>query len=627
MLRSLDSNPGRRRYCPRGACVGSLRNVLHVSRDSYRRIAQGLYLSPSGCRGRGWLLFSRPRGKEQAAQAANHRTRWHLARDPPRRNLLSPGAERSGQIHHRRYPHHAGSPDVRPGVHWRARRLAQSGSRQAFDRRGWPASESGLQPDRPRDSNLPRRLLRPSASRADEARGSLARAFQTDRPRRPDGSRFFRRHDAAPLHRARHGARSAGAVSGRAQRRSRPADALAPVGDRSRVQPDRQNHSAHHAQHGRSRHALPAPCHHRPRPADRTGNSSRIEGFRPRRFSPAVAVRPALGGVSRAPAKAFRGSRSARHRRRWRRCVRGPRRLADSGIGASRFRLRGRTARCAYLRAEPRESLSAPYGKELARMNWKTFLAILARDAHVARRNVVALLFQTFLQPLMFVFIFGRVMVGSGYMPPSYKSLLLPGIMAICMVGTGIWAVAMPVIAEFQFTHEIEDRLLAPMDIILAGGREGRCGDAAIAGRRPDGDSGGLAFAATWCRPARTSPPSVCGRSSACGSFLRDGRPGARLQYAANPYRLDVQFDCGADDFLRLHLLSMERAREVPHHAESGARQSAGVRERRLARYAGAAVPASSFAGCPRCVGYLQSAAVHRRPALVLRQSGELVLP
>jgi ABC-2 type transport system permease protein len=98
-------------------------------------------------------------------------------------------------------------------------------------------------------------------------------------------------------------------------------------------------------------------------------------------------------------------------------------------------------------------------------MNWKAFFAMLARDAHVARRNFVALLFQTFLQPLMFVFIFGRVMVGSGYMPPSYKSLLLPGIMAICMVGTGIWAVAMPLIGEFQFTREIEDRLLAPMDI------------------------------------------------------------------------------------------------------------------------------------------------------------------
>ena len=98
-------------------------------------------------------------------------------------------------------------------------------------------------------------------------------------------------------------------------------------------------------------------------------------------------------------------------------------------------------------------------------MNWKAFFAMLRRDAHVARRNFMALLFQTFLQPLMFVFIFGRVMVSSGYLPTAYKSLLLPGIMAICMVGTGIWAVAMPLIGEFQFTREIEDRLLAPMDI------------------------------------------------------------------------------------------------------------------------------------------------------------------
>lgn len=98
-------------------------------------------------------------------------------------------------------------------------------------------------------------------------------------------------------------------------------------------------------------------------------------------------------------------------------------------------------------------------------MNAKTFFALLLRDAHVARRNFVPLLLQTFLQPLMFVFIFGRVMVGSGYMPPTYKSLLLPGIMALSMIGTGIWAVAMPLISEFQFTREIEDRLLAPMDI------------------------------------------------------------------------------------------------------------------------------------------------------------------
>jgi len=98
-------------------------------------------------------------------------------------------------------------------------------------------------------------------------------------------------------------------------------------------------------------------------------------------------------------------------------------------------------------------------------LNWKTFVAMLVRDAHVARRNAVQLFLQTFLQPLLFVFIFGRVMVGSGFLPASYKSLLLPGIIAISMVFTGIWAVAMPLIAEFQWTREIEDRLLAPIAV------------------------------------------------------------------------------------------------------------------------------------------------------------------
>jgi ABC-2 type transport system permease protein len=98
-------------------------------------------------------------------------------------------------------------------------------------------------------------------------------------------------------------------------------------------------------------------------------------------------------------------------------------------------------------------------------VNFRTFLAMLARDAHVARRNIIPLLLQTLMQPMMFVFVFGRVMTTSGLMRPEYKSLLLPGIIAISMMFSGTWAVAMPLVAEFQFTKEIEDRLLAPMEI------------------------------------------------------------------------------------------------------------------------------------------------------------------
>ncbi len=98
-------------------------------------------------------------------------------------------------------------------------------------------------------------------------------------------------------------------------------------------------------------------------------------------------------------------------------------------------------------------------------MNWKTFYALLARDGHVARRNLVPMLLQNLLQPLLFVFVFGRVLTTSGMMPVRYKNVLLPGIMAISMVLAGVQAVAMPLITEFQFTKEIEDRLLAPIDI------------------------------------------------------------------------------------------------------------------------------------------------------------------
>ncbi|HEV3317623.1 MAG TPA: ABC transporter permease [Candidatus Angelobacter sp.] len=96
-------------------------------------------------------------------------------------------------------------------------------------------------------------------------------------------------------------------------------------------------------------------------------------------------------------------------------------------------------------------------------MNWKTFTAMLARDAHVARRNAPTLFLQVLLQPLLFVFIFGQVMVRSGMMNASYKSMLLPGIMAMAMLMTGVTAVSMPIIMEL-LTKEIEDRLLAPMD-------------------------------------------------------------------------------------------------------------------------------------------------------------------
>ena len=69
-------------------------------------------------------------------------------------------------------------------------------------------------------------------------------------------------------------------------------------------------------------------------------------------------------------------------------------------------------------------------------MNWKTFYALLSRDGHVARRNLMPMLLQNLLQPLLLTFVFGRVLTTSGMMQAGFKNVLLPGVMAISMMPT-----------------------------------------------------------------------------------------------------------------------------------------------------------------------------------------------
>src|SRR5262249_4490564 len=92
----------------------------------------------------------------------------------------------------------------------------------------------------------------------------------------------------------------------------------------------------------------------------------------------------------------------------------------------------------------------------------RVFLALLERDFVVARRDVVGLLIRTALQPLLGVAVFGYILPHMGFMNRGYPSALLPGIIAICLSLASLQSVALPMITDFGFTKEIEDRLLAP---------------------------------------------------------------------------------------------------------------------------------------------------------------------
>lgn len=98
-------------------------------------------------------------------------------------------------------------------------------------------------------------------------------------------------------------------------------------------------------------------------------------------------------------------------------------------------------------------------------MNTTTLLALLHRDLLVARRELGTFMLRVAMQPLLFTFIFGFVMPKQGLVVQNYTNMLLPGILALSMTLSGLQAVALPLVIEFGFTKEIEDRLLAPIGI------------------------------------------------------------------------------------------------------------------------------------------------------------------
>jgi ABC-2 type transport system permease protein len=95
----------------------------------------------------------------------------------------------------------------------------------------------------------------------------------------------------------------------------------------------------------------------------------------------------------------------------------------------------------------------------------RAFLAVLWRDLYVTGRELPVFLAQVVLQPLFLLFVFGKVLSDLGFTQPGYTRVLFPGILALTAVVTGLQSTAFPLVIDFSFTKEIEDRLLAPLPV------------------------------------------------------------------------------------------------------------------------------------------------------------------
>ncbi|HEX3865554.1 MAG TPA: ABC transporter permease [Gemmatimonadaceae bacterium] len=95
------------------------------------------------------------------------------------------------------------------------------------------------------------------------------------------------------------------------------------------------------------------------------------------------------------------------------------------------------------------------------------FFALLRRDVRVARTELGYFLLRTTMQPLLFLIVFGYLLPKMNYLGKDYQTTLLPGILAVSLSISAIQSVALPMVQDFGWTKEIEDRLLAPVPTYL----------------------------------------------------------------------------------------------------------------------------------------------------------------
>jgi ABC-2 type transport system permease protein len=125
--------------------------------------------------------------------------------------------------------------------------------------------------------------------------------------------------------------------------------------------------------------------------------------------------------------------------------------------------------------AESHPLLGSQIGRSAARASRSAFAALLYRDLAVLKKNLREFIPRTIIQPFLLVFVFLYVFpkigqgVGGGRAGGEsfFATILVAGVVGLAILFQGIQSVALPMVQEFGYTKEIEDRVLAPLPVSL----------------------------------------------------------------------------------------------------------------------------------------------------------------
>jgi ABC-2 type transport system permease protein len=117
-------------------------------------------------------------------------------------------------------------------------------------------------------------------------------------------------------------------------------------------------------------------------------------------------------------------------------------------------------------------TITAPATTTSARtVAWQAFFALMLRDLRVLYKELWIFVSRTIIQPFLLVFVFTYVFpkigqsIGGARGAATFSTLLVGGVIASTMIFQGVQAVALPMVQDFGYTREIEDRVLAPMPV------------------------------------------------------------------------------------------------------------------------------------------------------------------
>src|SRR5205807_10303510 len=119
--------------------------------------------------------------------------------------------------------------------------------------------------------------------------------------------------------------------------------------------------------------------------------------------------------------------------------------------------------------------LGSEIGRSAVRASRSAFAALLLRDLRVLIKNLKEFIPRTVIQPLLLVFVFLYVFpkigqgIGGGRVggESAFATVLVAGVVGLSIMFQGIQAVSLPMVQEFGYTKEIEDRVLAPLPVSL----------------------------------------------------------------------------------------------------------------------------------------------------------------